>query len=106
MALRLIDSSSRFSEFFPSPSYPAGHDESLLTRSRFVADAARARSLRVRAADRRPLSSRLRPPRHVCGAEALEPRRLLSTFTVTTTDDAGPGSLRQAILDANALAGP
>src|SRR3954464_2025291 len=35
-------------------------------------------------------------------AEPLEPRRLLATFTVTTTADAGPGSLRQAILDANA----
>ena len=28
-----------------------------------------------------------------------------ATFTVTNTNDAGPGSLRQAILDANALAG-
>ena len=28
-----------------------------------------------------------------------------ATFTVTNTDDAGPGSLRQAILDANANAG-
>jgi hypothetical protein len=28
-----------------------------------------------------------------------------TTFTVTTTADSGPGSLRQAILDANALAG-
>ena len=35
-------------------------------------------------------------------AEPLEPRLLLSDFTVTTTGDAGPGSLRQAILDANA----
>jgi len=35
--------------------------------------------------------------------EFLEPRRLLtvSTFTVTTTADNGPGSLRQAILDLN-----
>ena len=28
-----------------------------------------------------------------------------ATFTVTTTDDSGAGSLRQAILDANAAAG-
>jgi hypothetical protein len=28
----------------------------------------------------------------------------LSTFTVTNTSDSGPGSLRQAILDANATA--
>jgi hypothetical protein len=40
------------------------------------------------------------------GAESLEPRRLLSTFQVTTTADTGAGSFRQAILDANALTGP
>src|SRR4051794_10229558 len=33
--------------------------------------------------------------------EAVEGRVLFSTFTVTTTADAGAGSLRQAILDAN-----
>lgn len=33
--------------------------------------------------------------------EALEDRRVPSTFTVTTVADSGPGSLRQAILDAN-----
>jgi hypothetical protein len=32
----------------------------------------------------------------------LEERTMLSTFTVTTTDDTGSGSMRQAILDANA----
>ena len=37
--------------------------------------------------------------------EALEDRCLLATFTVTTTADSGPGSLRQAILDANATPG-
>lgn len=37
--------------------------------------------------------------------EPLEARKLLATFTVTNADDAGAGSLRQAILDANALAG-
>ncbi len=37
--------------------------------------------------------------------EALESRQLLATFTVLNTNDAGAGSLRQAILDANALAG-
>jgi hypothetical protein len=35
----------------------------------------------------------------------LEGRWLPSTFVVRTTDDAGPGSLRQAILDANATPG-
>jgi hypothetical protein len=34
--------------------------------------------------------------------ESLEDRTTPATFTVTTTADAGPGSLRQAILDANA----
>jgi hypothetical protein len=33
--------------------------------------------------------------------EAVEGRTLLSTFTVTNTNDTGAGSLRQAILDAN-----
>ena len=30
---------------------------------------------------------------------------VLATFNVTTTNDGGPGSLRKAIIDANALAG-
>lgn len=34
--------------------------------------------------------------------EPLENRRLLSVFTVSNTSDSGTGSLRQAILDANA----
>src|SRR5690242_19760999 len=38
-------------------------------------------------------------------AEMLEPRVLLSTYLVTNTADSGPGSLRQAILDANSHAG-
>jgi len=33
-------------------------------------------------------------------AEGLEARVLLATFTVTTTEDAGPGSLRQALIDS------
>jgi len=41
-----------------------------------------------------------------CAAsELLERRWLLATFTVTTAADAGPGSLRQAIVDANTAAG-
>src|SRR5262245_30437143 len=39
------------------------------------------------------------------GLEVLEDRTVLSTFTVTNLNDAGAGSLRQAILDANAMAG-
>lgn len=37
--------------------------------------------------------------------EPLEPRVLLATFTVTNTDDDGPGSLRNAVALANAAAG-
>src|SRR3989440_564542 len=39
--------------------------------------------------------SNLRP-----GVESLESRLCLSTFTVTNVNDAGPGSFRQALLDA------
>ena len=39
------------------------------------------------------------------GVEPLEGRLLLSTYAVTNTGNAGPGSLRQAILDANKHAG-
>src|SRR5262249_37351883 len=38
-------------------------------------------------------------------SEALERRVLLSTFTVANLNDSGAGSLRQAIMDANAAAG-
>ena len=37
--------------------------------------------------------------------EALEVRTLLSTFSVFNTNDAGAGSLRQAIIDANTTSG-
>ena len=33
--------------------------------------------------------------------ESFEPRRLLATFQVTSTDSTGPGSLAQAIIEAN-----
>lgn len=46
-------------------------------------------------------SNRPTPPR----AESLEVRQLLAAFVVSNTDDSGAGSLRQAILDANADAG-
>src|SRR4051812_3774217 len=45
-----------------------------------------------------PLRTTGRPS---CRAEALEERIALSVFTVSTPADVGPGSLRQAILDAN-----
>lgn len=37
--------------------------------------------------------------------EGLEARQLLAVFSVTNTNNAGTGSLRQAVLDANASAG-
>src|SRR5262245_27918512 len=39
------------------------------------------------------------------GVEALEDRQVLSTFTVTNTNDSGFGSFRQAIIDANTSLG-
>jgi hypothetical protein len=59
-----------------------------------------ARRLPVRAA-----GPPVQPRFHAANAERLERRSLLSVFTVTTTADSGSGSLRQAILDANAAAG-
>ena len=41
-----------------------------------------------------------------CAIERLEFRRLLSTYLVSNTSDSGPGSLRQAIDQANANPGP
>jgi hypothetical protein len=38
--------------------------------------------------------------------EALEDRWLLTVFPVMNTNDSGPGSLRQAIMDSNGTAGP
>src|SRR5262245_35541622 len=53
---------------------------------------------------------RSEPPRPLRGGyrrlglrfDWVEDRTLLSRFTVTNTDDSGPGSLRQALLDSNA----
>src|SRR5262249_57674951 len=57
---------------------------------------------RSRAADRR---ARVRPQRASLAVEALEDRTTPSTFTVLNLADGGEGSLRQAVLDANALPG-
>ena len=40
-----------------------------------------------------------------CAIEHLEARIAPAVFTVTTVDDSGPGSFRQALLDANATGG-
>jgi len=50
----------------------------------------------------RPSPCSFTPAQRVTLVEALESRVLLAVITVTTTADDGPGSLRQAILDANA----
>src|SRR5262249_50700902 len=52
---------------------------------------------------RRPVPRRTAPALQL---EQLEGRSLPSTFTVQNLHDAGPGSLRQAVLDANAHPGP
>src|SRR5262249_60463442 len=53
-----------------------------------------------------PRRTVLRSPRPVRPyLELLEERCVPVVFFVTNTDDSGPGSLRQAILDANANAG-
>src|SRR5262249_62359829 len=57
---------------------------------------------RSRAAERR---ARRRPQRASLAVEALEDRTVPSTFTVLNLTDGGEGSLRQAVLDANALPG-
>ncbi len=51
-----------------------------------------------KAMSRRNRNTRLR-------LESLEERRLLATLTVTTTADSGAGSLREAIVVANASTG-
>jgi Calx-beta domain len=47
----------------------------------------------------------VRPPRARLRLQPLADRSLPSTFTVTNLLDSGPGSLRQAVLDANANPG-
>ncbi len=54
---------------------------------------------------RRRLLNRKTPSSRQYGIEPLEPRRLLSTFVVTTTADSGTGSLRTAVASANSNSG-
>ncbi len=53
--------------------------------------------------ERKALGDRRERPRRRCTFEVLETRRLLA-LSVLNASDSGPGSLRQAILDANGLA--
>src|SRR5438067_2350340 len=65
---------------------------------------ARYSSLALRVGVRRRRSEpRRSPPR--LRVEQLEVRLVPANYTVTNTSDSGAGSLRQAILDANANAG-
>src|SRR5262249_26675677 len=61
----------------------------------------------VKGKRRAPSQGRRRPPvpRFVPRVLALEDRTLPSVFTVANLDDSGLGSLRQAVLDANAQPG-
>jgi hypothetical protein len=52
-----------------------------------------------------PPEGKKRAYRHRSALEALEGRTLLSTYLVTNAGDSGAGTLRQAILDANARSG-
>ncbi|HKI19981.1 MAG TPA: Ig-like domain-containing protein, partial [Isosphaeraceae bacterium] len=54
----------------------------------------------------RPFRTRSGRNLRLASLEQLEDRRLLATFTVTSTGDSGPGTLRQAIVDSNVQAGP
>src|SRR5262249_29389479 len=63
----------------------------------------RSRPWRRRSGQGRSLHRR---PRYVTRLEALEDRTVPSTFLVETLADDGPGSLRQAIHDANATVSP
>ena len=49
---------------------------------------------------------RLQERRRRFAVEALEARQMLSAFTVTNTNDSGTGSLRQAIINSDAVKGP
>src|SRR5262249_34506638 len=53
---------------------------------------------------RRPSPSR-KPAHHKPFLEPLEPRQLPSAFVVNSFQDSGPGTLRDAITQANAAAG-
>src|SRR5690242_5479072 len=74
-------------------------------------DRCRARDLETNAMSGYPRRSGLRARRTSRGRavpriEAVEARLLLATLMVTSANDSGAGSLRQAIIDANANPNP
>jgi hypothetical protein len=62
------------------------------------------RALQNRRSKQQPIRNKVTPSRRL-GLEPLEDRLAPATFAVTNTSDSGAGSLRQAILNANAQAG-
>jgi hypothetical protein len=66
--------------------------------ARFLAHSRRVLPFRYQTAQK----SRKRIEFRLPGLEVLEDRTAPSVFTVLNTNDSGPGSLRQAILNANA----
>src|SRR5690242_2891852 len=63
-------------------------------------DVDRTATLATRSRSARPDRRRPLRRRRALGFDRMEGRALLSTLTVTNTLDSGPGSLRQAIVDA------
>jgi hypothetical protein len=59
--------------------------------------------MRTRGIKPRPSFGGMKRQRFHASLERMESRQLLTTFVVTTTADSGPGSLREAILDSNAM---
>src|SRR5262245_29901850 len=74
----------------------------MLDEPREVVRSMRGGSSKLRVAKEHHLYATLCASRFL---ETLEPRRLLTTFPVTTNSDSGAGSLRQAIVNANANTG-
>src|SRR5687767_7533184 len=73
---------------------------------RSTLDLLSSRTPRTPTRQKRRSPARRRPTRRPMRLEALEDRRVLSTFTVVNLLDSGPDSLRAAVVAANANPGP
>src|SRR5262249_32681356 len=83
----------------------ASHESQALATEIWTMNASWIRSLKTRLSLPTAPRTRRRPGVRPLSLEWLEDRALPSTFSVINTNDTGPGSLRQAILDANANSG-